>query len=303
MKLNGVLPPITTPFRDGEVDLAGLKSNLRNWLATDLAGFVVLGSNGEAQLLDEREADSVLAVAREVVPRGPWLIAGTGRESTAATVAATRRAGDLGMDAVLVRTPSAYKRHMTGDALGNFYRTVADASPIPVLLYNFAAATGVNLQPETVAVLAEHENIIGIKESGGDISQISLLVATTPADFQVVVGSAQTFYPALCVGAVGGILALSCIVPELCVRLLRLVAQADHDAARELQRRLTPLALAVTSVHGVPGLKAAMDMTGYVGGDPRLPLQPASAAVRREIEQQLSLVHQLHNRISGKKVG
>ena len=177
-------------------------------MTTPLTGFVVLGSNGEAVLLDDDEADSVVAAARESVPAGRPLIAGTGRESTRAAVEAAKRAADLGADAVLVRTPAFFKPQMTSDAFVRHYTAVADASPVPVLLYNFTALTGVNLLPAAVSRLAAHPNIAGMKESGGDVAQIADLVSGTPDGFSVLAGSSSTFYAALCIGAAGGILAL-----------------------------------------------------------------------------------------------
>lgn len=274
MTLKGVLPPITTPFKNDQFDPVALRHNIERWATTGLSGLVVLGSNGEAPQIDDDESDRIIATARELTPPDLVLIAGTGRESTAGTIAATRRAAAHGVDAVLVRTPSYFKRQMTSDVLVRHYRTVADASPVPVLLYNFTAATGINLQPEAVARMADHPNIVGIKESGGDVAQISALVDLTPDDFIVVVGAAPSFYASLCVGAVGGIMAVACVAPEACVRLYRLAHEGRHAEARALQRQLTPLATLVTTQYGVPGLKAAMDVAGFVGGAPRPPLLP-----------------------------
>src|SRR5438067_2417703 len=214
MKLAGVYAPIPTPFDDRDrVDTTRLKKALTKWAARPLAGFVVLGSNGEAVLMDDVESDHAIAAARDAVPREKRFIVGTGRESTQATINATRRAAERGPDAVLVRTPGFFKAQMTNDAFVRHYTAVADASPVPVLLYNFTALTGVNLLPAAVARLATHPNIIGMKESGGDMAQVADLVSLTPDDFNVLAGSAPTFYAALCVGAVGGVLALGCAAP------------------------------------------------------------------------------------------
>lgn len=289
MLLHAVMPPITTPFRDDDVDVAGLRSNIEQWGRTGLSGLVALGTNGEAAQLDDDESDLVIATTREHAPAGFSVIAGTARESTTGTIKATRRAAALGVDAVLVRTPSFFKKEMTSEALIRHYRAVAEASPVPVILYNYPNVTGINLHPDTVAVLAEHPNIIGMKESGGDLAQIAALVDQTPDTFRIVVGAAPSFYPSLCVGASGGILALACVAPDACVRLFRLVEAGRHDEARALQRRITPLARLIGGRHGVPGLKAAMDLAGYVGGSPRPPLAPVPPAVvealRCEIER------------------
>src|SRR5438067_10999360 len=220
MILSGVFAPIPTPFdEDDRVDTRRLRAALERWVAGPLAGFVVLGSNGEAVFLDDFEADRVVVAAREAIPRGRPFIVGTGRESTQAAVRATKRAAEHGADFVLVRTPGFYKNQMTTDAFVRHYTAVADASPVPILLYNFTALTGVNLLPAAVARLAAHPNIVGMKESGGDIAQIADLVAGTPREFAVLAGSTSTFYAALCVGSAGGILALAGVLPEACVRL------------------------------------------------------------------------------------
>ena len=279
MNLTGVFAPIPTPFdRDNRVDTARLRAALARWVTTPLTGFIVLGSNGEAVLLDDDESDLVIAAAREAVPNGRPLIAGAGRESTHAAVGAAKRAADLGADAVLVRTPGFFKPQMTSDAFVRHYTAVADASPIPVLLYNFTALTGVNLLPAAVSQLAAHPNIAGMKESGGDVAQIADLVSGTPDDFSVLAGSASTFYAGLCVGAAGGILALGCVVPEACARLYQLTNAGRHDQARALQQQLVPLAKLLGSAYGVPGLKAALNLVGCDVGVPRPPLAPVPDA-------------------------
>jgi 4-hydroxy-2-oxoglutarate aldolase len=275
MTLDGVLAPVPTPFDDRDrVDLAKLRTEFARWVASPLRGFVVLGSNGEAGLLDDEESDLIVGTARELVPRGRSFIVGTGRESTHATARATKRAADLGADAVLVRTPSFFKSLMSADALVRHYRTVADLSPVPVLLYNFAALTGVNLTPEVVSRLAEHPNIIGIKESGSDTAQIAAFVKQTPSSFIVLSGSSTTFLAALSAGVAGGILALSGLIPEPLVRLYTLAREGRHDEAKALQEQLVPLAKLVGQVYGVPGLKAAMTLAGHDVGGPRPPLLP-----------------------------
>jgi len=270
---------MATPFDEkGDVDPAAIRSNVTRWVAAGVRGIVALGSNGEAPLLDERESDAVIAAAREAVPRDRLLLAGTGRESTRGTIDASRRAASLGADAVLVRTPSYFKPRMTTDALVAHYTAVADATPIPVLLYNYPAVTGVTFAPDAVRRLAQHPNIAGIKETTVDAAQIGSYVdASAGESFAVLAGSAPGFYAALCLGAGGAILAAACVVPRLCVQLFEAFDRGDHGKARELQRRLIPIAVAVTSLHGVPGLKAAMQLTGYIGGPPRAPLSPASA--------------------------
>ena len=274
MNLSGVYPPIATPFdRAGDVDGTALGSNIVRWLGSGVRGIVALGSNGEAPLLDEQESDTVIATARAHVPRERLLIAGTGRESTRATIAASQRAARLGADAVLVRTPSYFKPRMTRDALVAHYTAVAEAIDVPVLLYNYPAVTGISLSPDAVGALAEHPNIAGIKETSTDAAQIAAYVdASRGQTFAVLAGSAPAFYAALCLGASGAILAAACVVPRACVALFEAYQRGDHAEARELQRRILPIAAAVTSGFGVPGLKAALDLAGYRGGMPRSPL-------------------------------
>jgi 4-hydroxy-2-oxoglutarate aldolase len=275
MKLAGVFAPVPTPFDEADcLDTFRLRAALTRLAARPLTGFVVLGSNGEAVLMDEFESDRAIVAAREAVPRDKTFIVGTGRESTQAAVHASKRAAEHGADAVLVRTPGFFKGQMTTDAFVRHYTAVADASPVPVLLYNFTALTGVNLLPAAVSRLATHPNIVGMKESGGDVAQIADLVSGTPDDFNVLAGTTGTFYAALAVGAVGGILALGCVVPDACVRLFDLARTGRHREAVVLQRQLMPLARLLGSTYGVPGLKAALMLQGIDVGVPRAPLSP-----------------------------
>ena len=290
MTWTGVFAPVPTPFDAADrVDTARIRAAFARWLKMPLTGFVVLGSNGEAALLDEDESDLVVSTVRELVPRGRPLIVGTGRESTQAAVRAARRAGELGADAVLVRTPGFFKSQMTSAVFVRHYTAVADASPVPVLLYNFTAVTGVTLQADAVARLATHPNILGMKESGGDIAQIAELVAVSAGQpFSVLAGSASTFYAALGAGASCGILALGAVLPDACVRLFDLMMQKRHDEARALQRQLAPIARLLGAVYGVAGLKAALPLIGIDVGLPRPPLVPVPDAGLDALKQALS---------------
>jgi 4-hydroxy-2-oxoglutarate aldolase len=284
----GIFTPIVTPFQAGDVvDEAALRDNVARWMQTSLDGLVVLGSNGEAPQLDDDEADRAIEIVRAGVPRNRVLIAGTGRESTRATIAATTRAAALGVDAVLVRTPSFFTSQMTADVFVGHYTAVADASPVPVLLYNVAMFTGVNIQPEAVERLAQHPNIVGMKDSGSDIGLISEFVSRTPDQFVVLAGSATTLVHALCAGCDGAVLALASLLPDACAELRRLVLERRLDEAHALQRRLMPIARSVGTAYGVPGLKAALDLLGYHGGLPRPPLRPAPSSIIDTIRGQL----------------
>jgi len=288
-RFTGIYTPIVTPFRtDDAVDEDALRHNVQRWMKTPLTGLVVLGSNGEAAQLDDVEADRVVEVVRAHVPAERPLIAGTGRESTKATIAATARAAAAGVDAVLVRTPSFFKAQMTAEVFVRHYTEVADVSPVPVLLYNVSMFTGVNLHLEAVERLALHPNIVGMKESGSDIGYISEVISRTPDDFTVLAGSATTFFHALCAGCDGAILALASVLPEACVRMQTLVVEQRLAEARALQHWLTPLARSVGTTYGVAGLKAALDLTGYNGGVPRPPLRPAPPSVVETISGQLA---------------
>ena len=289
MNLAGVFAPIPTPFDDRDrVDTTRLKAALGRWVKRPLTGFVVLGSNGEAALMDDFECDQAIVAAREAVPHDKGFIVGTGRESTQAAIKASKRAAEHGADAVLVRTPGFFKSQMTNDVFVRHYTAVADASPVPVLLYNFTAVTGVNLLPAAVARLATHPNIIGIKESGGDVAQIADLVSLTPEDFSVLAGAAGTFYPMLCVGATGGILALANALPEACVHLFELTKAGRHEDALALQRQLVPVARLLGATHGVAGLKAALNLLGYGVGVPRPPLQPLPDSIIPALREALA---------------
>lgn len=275
----GVYAPVPTPFDDaGEFDAARFRAALARWVASPLTGFVVLGSNGEAPFLDEDESDRVIAQARESIPPSRPMVVGSGRESTHATIRASRRAAQLGATTLIVRTPGFFKSQMTSDAFVGHYTAVADASPVPVLLYNFTAVTGVNLAPDAVARLAAHPNVVGIKESGGDVAQIAEFVAGGGRDFQVFAGSATSFYASLCVGACGGILALACVLPRSCAALFDLAQRGAHADALALQRRLAPASRLLGNRLGVSGLKAALRAVGIDVGQPRPPLRSVDAA-------------------------
>jgi 4-hydroxy-2-oxoglutarate aldolase len=278
MFLRGVLAPIPTPFdHSGRLDESRMRDMCARLADSPLIGLVVLGTTGEAVLLDEEESDRAIAAARSAWPRtrGPFL-AGTGRESTVATIGACRRAADLGADVALVRTPGFYKAQMNADVFVRHYTAVAEASPIPIMLYNFTAVTGVNIPLDAVVRLSAHARIIGLKESGGDLEQIRQFASSTPGDFQVLAGSSATFHKAIRAGAEGGILALSCLLPDACQRLYELSARGRDAEAGLLQEHLLPLARLVGSMHGIAGLKAALKLIGCDVGDPRSPLAPVS---------------------------
>jgi 4-hydroxy-2-oxoglutarate aldolase len=285
-EIRGVIPPVITPFTaSGEVDCVALVSNLARWNRTALAGYLILGSNSEFVYLSEEEKVRILEVTREHIPSGKVLIVGTGCEATQATITLTRRAADIGADAVMVVTPSYYKPHMRPHVLIEHYRRVADASPVPLLLYNVPIFTGIVLDPEVVGRLAEHGNIVGMKDSAGNMTLFAQYLQVSPREFILFVGSGPVFLPALSLGARGGILAFANCAPEACLNLYSLFRGGKLDEAREQQLRLLPAMQAVTTRFGIGGLKAAMDMVGYTGGWPRPPLLSPNDEERLEIRR------------------
>ena len=289
MNLKGILPPVPTPFIDDQIAPDKLKENITKWNKTGLSGYLILGSNGETVMLNESEKRQIIEAARSVIPKDKIMMTGAGAESTRETIRFVQIVSDCGADCALVITPSFFKSAVTQEALYQHYTRVADASKIPILLYSVPQFTGVSLQFNTVARLAEHPNIIGMKDSSGDMSLFADLVAFTPKDFAVFVGSAQVLLPALSLGAVGGILAAANVVPEACVRLFQFYQTGKIEPARQIQFNLNPIAKAVTSQYGVAGLKAAMELVNYFGGDPRLPVLGVDDKAKLELHTYIQM--------------
>jgi len=288
-RLRGIFPPVPTSFdAAGDVDVRAIAANVTRLMTTGLSGVLALGSNGEAASLDETESDRILAAVRGVVPASKVLIAGTGRESTRSTIDACRRAAAIGADVVLVRPPSYYKSQMTSDALVGHFRSVADASPAPVMLYNLPA-TGVTLTLPVVSTLAAHPNIVGLKETSPELERLGQF-AEIGEGFRVLTGWAPVLLPALAMGAAGGILAVANVLPDQTVRLFDHAIAGRHTEALALQRGLTPIARLVSSVYGVAGLKAALDLAGFHGGPVRAPLLSVSDRERDDIARTLSAI-------------
>lgn len=285
MKLSGVMPPITTPFQDGKLAPDKLKKNFQKWNKTNLSGYLVLGSNGEAVYINEKEKIKVIEISRESIPASKIMLVGTGMESTRETIRFTNDAAKMGADCALVVTPSYFKGSMKPQILYDHFIAVAESSRIGILIYNVPQFTGINLEPELVAKLSEHSNIIGIKDSSGNIGQLGEIIHLSKKGFAVFVGSAPVFFPALCVGAAGGILAVANVVPQECVQIQNFFKKGKMSEARALQGQLTPLAKAVTARYGIGGLKMAMDLTGYFGGNPRSPLKRPDREVEEELKR------------------
>lgn len=291
LDLTGIFAPVTTPFDavTGEVDVVAFRRNVRSWLEAPLSGLVLFGSTGEGVLLDEAERTAMLDAVREIVGPERLILAGAGAESTRATIRLCASAAEAGADAVLVQPPTYYRPQLTPEALRDHYAAVADASPIPVVLYQVPPAyAGPELPAGLVAELARHPNIVGIKDSTGDLKWLGDLVDACPSEFQILVGSGAVLYGALEVGACGGILAVSLLAPHAACEIFRLKREGDEAGAGKLQERIAPVHRAIVGGLGVPGMKAALDLVGLTGGPPRSPLKPLKekerAAVRGALE-------------------
>ena len=286
MKLHGIFPPITTPFNhEGELYKAKVFHNVTKWNQTSLAGYVVCGSTGESVMLTPEEKIRMWEWVAEAAAPGKLLLAGTGVESVKETVALTNRAAEIGYKAAMVRTPHYYKNLLNrNDAQMLYFRSVADQSKIPLMIYNWPQTTGIDLAPEAVAMLSEHPNIIAIKESSGNLEKVMQMIREVRSGFQVLVGSAPTLWPSLQVGAVGAVLAFANAAPYALITIWEAFRSREFEACRDWQNRIGRAAHLVTAKYGVPGLKHAMDLNGYYGGIPRLPLTPVNAAARKEIE-------------------
>ena len=307
--MHGLLLPLPTPFSlDESLDLSALKHNIQKWNPSGINGYVILGSTGERVHLDEREYLEVIKAARAEVPEGKEglaFVVGAGQQSTQGTVNEIKRvAAAVEVDAFLVITPHFYRTGMTQPGLVDHYQRVAEESPVPLILYSMPALTGVKIEPETAARLSEHENISGIKDSSADVEGLRRTINLVRKDFVVLTGNGTVLYEALSAGASGGILAVGCVVPALCLAISRAVKSGDNELAARLQLKLTPLAQVVTTRFGIGGLKAALEMKGYVGGAVRSPLRApddeARAEIRRCLEEaEKALQETLSTKISG----
>jgi 4-hydroxy-2-oxoglutarate aldolase len=285
LNLQGVFPPITTPFVDGRVAHNKLADNIEKWCTTGLKGFVALGSNGEYVYLSGEEKRAVVETAAKAAPDDKLIIAGTGCESTQETIKLTNDCARLGARAALVITPHYYGGRMSDAALISHFTTVADNTAIPVLLYNVPKFTHISMTAGVVSRLAKHPNIVGLKESSGNVNLLGQYINNVGDDFQVMVGTAGVLFGGITIGCTGGILALANVAPRECVEIYDLAMAGKFEEARQLQLKMIAPNNAVTAIYGVPGLKAAMDMLGYFGGEPRSPLLSASEKEKQEIRQ------------------
>ncbi len=288
-ELEGVFVPVPTPYKGDVVATDPLKANLGRWNQTELGGYVILGSTGEFPMLSEAERDAVLVAAREGIPREKAFIAGTGSNSTQLTIRQTKRAAELGADAAIVITPHYFTRAFSQAAAQiRHYLAVAEASPIPVMLYNFPINTGINLEPDTVARIAEHSNVCGIKDSSGNISQAAQVIHLTPKSFHVLVGAAAALLPSLAIGSAGGILALAAVAPREFAEVYALARQGRWEEAKEIAARMMRADRGVASRYGIGGLKAALDLQGFYGGPCRAPLETPDGDGIDDIKESLA---------------
>lgn len=285
-ELRGILAPVTTPFdKAGDLDPAGFAGNVGAHLAAGLHGIVVAGSTGEAALLDEREGLQLVEIARREIASDQQLIVGTGAESTRGVIARNRAIAERGADAVLVVAPHYYSGAMTNDALREHYTRVADASPVPVLIYTIPKYMHFAVPPELVLELAKHENIVGMKDSSGDATLFAGYMEARSDRFHVMTGSAGLLTDALRMGADGAILAAALFAPALSLEVMAAALAGDVARTNSAQAKLAPLGARIVGALGVPGVKAALDIIGLRGGEPRLPLLPLDSAVEGEVRE------------------
>jgi 4-hydroxy-2-oxoglutarate aldolase len=287
LRLQGIFPPITTPFdHAGNIYAAKVQHNVEKWNRTTLSGYVVMGSTGESVFLTTEEKIGVWEMVAKWAAPEKLLIAGTGMESVRETVCLTNRAAELGYKAAMVRTPHYYKNLVNrADAQALYYRAVADQSRIPLIIYNWPQATGVDIPVEAVVQISEHPNVIAIKESSGNLEKVMQLIREVKHGFHVLVGSAPTLWPSLLMGACGAILAYANAAPYSVIAIWEAYRTREEAAGLDWQNRIGRAAALVTTKYGVPGLKHAMDLNGYYGGPPRLPLTTPTAEAKREIEE------------------
>ena len=287
MKLQGIFPPIATPFdHNGNIYLSKIQHNVEKWNLTALAGYVVMGSTGESVMLTTDEKYTVWEQVAKHAAADKLLIAGTGMEGVRETVALTNCAAEMGYKAAMVRTPHYYKNLVNrADAQALYFRAVADQARIPLIIYNWPQATGVDIPVEAVVAISEHPNVIAIKESSGNLEKVMQMIREVKHGFQVLVGSAPTLWPSLLMGACGAILAYANAAPYSVIAIWEAYRTREEAAGLDWQNRIGRAAALVTTKYGIPGLKYAMDLNGYYGGPPRLPLTVPTAEAKKEIEE------------------
>ncbi len=293
LSLEGIYPPIITPFEKEEISFNHLAENLRKWNEYELSGYVVLGSNGENVMLSDSESLQVVETAVKYVPSGRKIIIGAGHESTHHTIDFIRRASLAGGDAVLVIAPHYYTGQMKSAILENYYTRIAEESTLPVVIYNVPKFTGLEMPVDVILKLAEHPNIIGMKDSSGNLTYQQSILSKNLKNFQLLTGTANTVMPSMLMGAAGAILAFANIAPELSLKLYRLIKSGELETARELQLSIIRLNQLTTGIYGIGGLKYALNLLGYHGSEPRLPLSPPDEKGRHEIKKEMKKLNLL----------
>lgn len=284
-KLQGVFAALTTPFENDKISIKYFRENIKKYNSYDLAGYVVAGSSGEAAYLTDEESVILVKEALEASAPDKKIIVGTARESTASTIAFTNRMADLGIRAALIRTPSYFKSVMTSEALKRHYYAIADESQIPVIPYHIPQVTGLYIEQQLVVELSKHPNIIGIKDSSGNLPFLGEVIPNLPPDFSYLLGAGSVFLFGLLLGASGGILRLADVISELCATLYYDFLAGEWEKASRLQRDIIPLNNAIIQTHGIAGTKYAIDLLGFYGGPPRNPILPLNANGKKGIEK------------------
>ncbi|MGH9320051.1 MAG: dihydrodipicolinate synthase family protein [Vicinamibacteria bacterium] len=283
-RLEGIIAAIPTPFDANEdLHLEALRFNLGRWNQTALSGYTVLGTTGEFVSLTTDEKKEVLETAREIVPQDRVFVAGTGGESTRETLELTRWVSGIGADYAILITPHYNRRSFTVSGIVDHYHRIAEASPIPIVVYHIPVCTGLSLEPSTVAKIAEHRNVAGIKDSSGDVFALQEYKRLCREDFAILTGSASILLAALTAGARGAILADACLAWDLPAALQEAFDASDLDRARAIQTRMVALQRVAVARYGIPGIKATLDHMGFYGGPPRRPLQPVDAQAKAEL--------------------
>ncbi len=284
-EFKGVFAALTTPFIEEEISLEKLKQNILEYNSFDLAGYVILGSSGEALYLTDQESETFVQKAKEYTAPGRQVIVGTAKESAKLTSEFTNRLARHEIDAALVRTPSYYKRQLNREALKTYYLTIADSSQVPILIYHIPQHTGISVDTELIFELSQHPNIVGMKDSSGNLAFMSELVPKVAPDFSFLLGAGSIILSGLSMGAKGGILALAAVAPGECAQLYKLFLAGHIEEARKLQVKLIPLNKALTQLWGIPAIKYALDAVGFFGGEPRLPLLPLEEPEQQKIDK------------------
>jgi 4-hydroxy-2-oxoglutarate aldolase len=275
-----------TPFTEnGDVDYGKFVRNVQKWNEDQLCGYLVLGSNSETAYLTESEKMELMRLTKENAKPGRILLAGTGSDCEQDTIRLTNEAAKMGYDAALVLTPCYYDGQMNAKALIRFFTHVADAADMPIMIYNVPKFTHVNITAEAVSALCRHPNIIGMKDSTGDVPQMATWKRIVPEDFNLMVGTASAWYPALTLGVQAAILALANTNPNECAAVQEAFDAGDWQKARALYQRVFPINTAITATYGIPGLKYAADLMGYEGGFVRSPLGELDEGAKVKIKE------------------